>query len=214
MGMKTSPSAQPTPPSRSEPCNASSGYSKGICLGLVPAEIVLSIYVAVALVTNSIGLPSLVPSAQAAEASPSITAPAWELKDVDGKTVKSSDFAGKVVVLDFWATWCPPCKAEIPGFVELQKQYGDKGLVIVGVSLDEQGPEVVTPFMKQFSINYPVVMGDAKIVQAFGGIRGIPTTFVIDRSGKIVSGHVGFAPRKPSRRKSCRSSRGSETSEF
>ena len=196
MGMKTSPSAQPTPPSRSEPCNASSGYSKGICLGLVPAEIVLSIYVAVALVTNSIGLPSLVPSAQAAEASPSITAPAWELKDVDGKTVKSSDFAGKVVVLDFWATWCPPCKAEIPGFVELQKQYGDKGLVIVGVSLDEQGPEVVTPFMNQFSINYPVVMGDAKIVQAFGGIRGIPTTFVIDRSGKIVSGHVGFAPKE------------------
>jgi peroxiredoxin len=78
----------------------------------------------------------------------------------------------------------------------LQKQYGDKGLVIVGVSLDEQGPEVVTPFMKQFSMNYPVVMGDAKIVQAFGGISGIPTTFVIDRSGKIVSGRVGFAPKE------------------
>jgi thiol-disulfide isomerase/thioredoxin len=149
-----------------------------------------------ALITNSIGLPSPVSSAQAAEASPSITAPAWELKDVNGKTVKSSDFAGKVVVLDFWATWCPPCKAEIPGFVELQKQYGDKGLVVVGVSLDEQGPEVVTPFMKQFSMNYPVVMGDAKIVQAFGGIRGIPTTFVIDRSGKIVSRRVGFAPKE------------------
>jgi thiol-disulfide isomerase/thioredoxin len=149
-----------------------------------------------ALIANSIGLPSLVPSAQAVEASPSITASAWELKDVEGKTVRSSDFAGKVVVLDFWATWCPPCRAEIPGFVELQKQYGDKGLVIVGVSLDQQGPEVVTPFMKQFSMNYPVVMGDAKIVQAFGGISGIPTTFVIDRSGKIVSGRVGFAPKE------------------
>ena len=121
-------------------------------------------------------------------------APAWELKDTDGKPIKSSDFAGKVVVLDFWATWCPPCKAEIPGFVELQKNYSDKGLVIVGVSLDEQGPAVVKPFMKQFGMNYPVVMGDDKIIEDFGGIQAIPTTFVIDRSGKITAKHVGFAP--------------------
>lgn len=121
------------------------------------------------------------------------TAPAWELKDVDGKKVQSADFKGKVVVLDFWATWCPPCRAEIPGFVELQKQYGDKGLVIVGVSLDEEGPSVVKPFMKKYKINYPIVMGDQKIVEAFGGVTGIPTTFVIDREGQIISKHVGFA---------------------
>lgn len=147
--------------------------------------------------TSLMGLPSFIPSAQAADVSaPSKAAPSWELKDLDGKTVKSSDFDGKVVILDFWATWCPPCKAEIPGFVELQKQYGDKGLVVIGVSLDEQGPAVVKPFMKQLGMNYPVVMGDAKIVQDFGGIEGIPTTFIIDRSGNIVAGHVGYVAKE------------------
>jgi len=155
-----------------------------------------------ALVTKAAGFPSLIPSAQAAKAddieetSTSKKVPAWELKDVDGKTVKSSDFDGKVVMLDFWATWCPPCKAEIPGFIELQKQYGEKGLVVIGVSLDEQGPDVVKPFMKQFGVNYPVVMGDAKIVQDFGGIEGLPTTFVIDRTGNIVASHIGYTSKE------------------
>ena len=147
-------------------------------------------------IASAVGLPSLIPSAHAADAPTSSKAPAWELKDTDGKLVKSSDFAGKVVILDFWATWCPPCKAEIPGFVELQKKYGEKGLVVVGVSLDGQGPGVVKPFMKQFGMNYPVVMGDAKIVQDFGGIRGIPTTFIIDRSGNAVARYVGYAPKE------------------
>ena len=122
-------------------------------------------------------------------------APAWELKDLDGKQVKSSDFDGKVVILDFWATWCPPCKAEIPGFIELQKKYGEKGLVVVGVSLDEGGPSVVKQFMNQFGINYPVVMGNIQTMEDFGG-KAIPTTFVIDRSGKIVAKHVGFASKE------------------
>jgi thiol-disulfide isomerase/thioredoxin len=147
-------------------------------------------------ITSAIGLPSLISSANAAETPAASKAPAWELKDVDGRPVKSSDFDGKVVILDFWATWCPPCKAEIPGFVELQKQYGEKGLVVIGVSLDEQGPGVVKPFMKQFGVNYPVVMGDAKIVQDFGGIKVIPTTFVIDRSGNIVARHIGYMPKE------------------
>jgi thiol-disulfide isomerase/thioredoxin len=146
-------------------------------------------------ITSIIGLPALVLSANAADTSAVSKAPAWELKDVDGNTVRSSDFAGKVVVLDFWATWCPPCKAEIPGFVELQKQYGEKGVVFVGVALDEQGPAVVKPFMKQFGMNYPIVMGDAKIVQDFGGIAAIPTTFIIDRTGNIIARHVGYVPK-------------------
>ena len=122
-------------------------------------------------------------------------APVWELKDPDGKLVKSSDFDGKVVILDFWATWCPPCKAEIPGFIELQKRYGEKGLVVVGVSVDEQGSSVVKQFMKEFAMNYPVVMGNFKMMQDFGG-TAIPTTFIIDRSGKIVSKHVGLASKE------------------
>jgi thiol-disulfide isomerase/thioredoxin len=123
-------------------------------------------------------------------------APDWKLTGLDGKTVKFSDFRGKVVILNFWATWCMPCRIEIPDLAELQKQYGDKGLAIVGVSLDEQGPEVVKKFMKQFQMTYLVVIGNEKIVAAYGGIEGIPTTFVIGRDGRIVSRHIGFAEKE------------------
>lgn len=118
--------------------------------------------------------------------------PAWELKGVDGKPVKSSDFVGKVVILDFWATWCGPCRMEIPGFIELQKRYADKGLVVVGVSLDQDGAPVVKSFMDKTGINYPVVLGDETIVNAFGGVEGIPTTFIIDHDGQIIHKHVGY----------------------
>lgn len=134
------------------------------------------------------------------ETSPVVTlasalSPAWELKDVNGKMVKSSDFSGKVVMLDFWATWCGPCRMEIPGFIELQKQYADKGLVVIGVSLDQDGASAVKPFIEKLGINYPIVLGDEVIVSAFGGIEGIPTTFIIDRAGNIVRKHVGYAPK-------------------
>jgi len=118
-------------------------------------------------------------------------APDWELKNLEGKIVKLSDFSGKVVILDFWATWCIPCRVEIPHFVELQNQYGPKGLVVIGVSLDEQGPEGVGKFVKQLAVNYPVVMGNEKIADAYG-IEGFPTTFVIDRHGRIVSRYIGY----------------------
>jgi thiol-disulfide isomerase/thioredoxin len=119
-------------------------------------------------------------------------APDWQLAGLNGKTVKFSDFRGKVVILDFWATWCAPCRIEIPQFIELQKQYGDSGLAVIGVSLDEQGPEVVKKFVKQFGVNYPVVMGNQKVVEAYGGIVAVPTAFVIDRQGRLVSQHLGY----------------------
>ena len=119
-------------------------------------------------------------------------APSWELQDLDGKTVHSSDFKGKVVVLDFWATWCPPCRAEIPGFVELQTKYQAQGLAVIGVSVDQASADTVKAFAEKMTINYPVLQSDAKIAAAFGGIDGLPTTFVIDRSGRIVKQHSGF----------------------
>ncbi len=120
-------------------------------------------------------------------------APAWKLKDVKGKTVSSEDFKGKVVVLDFWATWCPPCREEIPGYIALQKKYGKDGLVIVGVSVDdgERASEMVQLFIKKVGVNYPIVMGDADVAQSFGGIEMYPTTFIIDREGKIRDRKVG-----------------------
>jgi thiol-disulfide isomerase/thioredoxin len=125
---------------------------------------------------------------------PPTPAPAWKLKDVDGKVVSSDQFKGKVVVLDFWATWCPPCKAEIPGYVELQKKYGADGLVFVGVSVDEEGPEVVRKFVKDHAINYPIVMFDEGIIKAYAILEGYPTTFIIDRDGKIRDKKVGKRP--------------------
>lgn len=118
-------------------------------------------------------------------------APNFELTDLEGRPLSLEQLKGKVVIVDFWATWCPPCRLEIPGFVRLQEEYGPKGLQIVGLSMDD-GPEVVREFMAQMKINYPVAIVGADIAKAFGGIEAIPTTFVIDRQGRIVSRHVGY----------------------
>lgn len=119
-------------------------------------------------------------------------APDFSLKRArDGKEVKLSDYKGKVRIVDFWATWCPPCKAEIPDFISLQKQYQKQGLEVIGVSVDRGGPDVVNQFAKEHGINYTSLMASEEAVAAYGGIRGIPTTFVIDRQGNIVKKYVG-----------------------
>jgi peroxiredoxin len=125
-----------------------------------------------------------------------LPAPAWQLRGLDGKTVHSSDFKGKVVILDFWATWCPPCRMEIPGFVELQKQYEKQGLAVVGVSEDAISPVEVKKFTQELGVNYPIVLADAGTSQAYGGIEALPTTFVIDRAGRIVKEHLGFTEKE------------------
>jgi thiol-disulfide isomerase/thioredoxin len=119
-------------------------------------------------------------------------APAWTLTDISGKVIHSTDLKGKVVVLDFWATWCGPCRIEIPGFIALQKEYGDQGLTVIGASVDEGGPTVVKKFAGQIGINYPVGVADDSIQAAFGGIVGLPTTFIIDRQGRFVRKHLGL----------------------
>lgn len=118
--------------------------------------------------------------------------PRWELPDMDGNVVHSKEFAGKVVVVNFWATWCPPCVQEIPGFVSLHEKYARKGLAVIGIALDERGPQVVKPFLKQHGVSYTVLVGDTPVQLAFGGLDGLPTTFVFDRSGKLVKKHEGF----------------------
>ncbi len=118
-------------------------------------------------------------------------APSWKLQDLDGKPVTLDQFKGKVVVLDFWATWCPPCRAEIPGYTDLMRKYEKEGLVIVGASVDQGGPDVVKPFAQKMGINYPLVMADEATATAYGATEAIPTTIIIDRAGQIRDRKVG-----------------------
>lgn len=118
-------------------------------------------------------------------------APEFSVVDLEGQPLRLSELRGKVVILDFWATWCPPCREEIPGFVELQAEYGDQGLVIIGFSVDDGDLGGVRAFMKEFRMNYPVAVADRELQALYGPIRYVPTTFVIDRAGRIVSEHVG-----------------------
>ncbi len=118
-------------------------------------------------------------------------APAFTLADLDGKAVSSEAFKGKVVILDFWATWCPPCKAEIPHFVRLQSKYRGQGLEVVGLALDAGGAKDVRPFAEDHGVNYTMLIGNEDVTKAYGNITMIPTTFVIDRNGKIRHRFVG-----------------------
>ncbi len=120
-------------------------------------------------------------------------APNFALKDVDGKTVHLSDYKGKVVLLDFWATWCAPCKIEIPWFMEFEQQYKDKGFAVLGVSMDEDGWTVVKPYLQQLKINYRIVLGNDKVGDAYGGVDSLPTTLLIDREGRVAATHVGLS---------------------
>jgi cytochrome c biogenesis protein CcmG/thiol:disulfide interchange protein DsbE len=119
-------------------------------------------------------------------------APDFTLKDTDGKTVHLSDYKGKVVLLDFWATWCPPCKVEIPWFMEMQRKEKDKGLEVLGVAMDDNGWEDVKPFLADMKVNYRVVVGDSATSDAYGGVEQLPTTFFVDRNGKIAAIHIGL----------------------
>ncbi len=121
----------------------------------------------------------------------------FTVKDITGKPVSFASFKGKVVILDFWATWCGPCKIEIPAFVELQSKYRDRGLAILGFSVDDPIEKLV-PFAEKFKMNYPVLLGYDRddVQESFGPIWGLPTTFVIGRDGKICKKHTGMATKE------------------
>jgi thiol-disulfide isomerase/thioredoxin len=106
--------------------------------------------------------------------------------------VKLSDYKGKVVLLNFWATWCGPCKVEIPWFMDFQKAYKDRDFAVVGVSMDEDGWDAVKPYVEQKKMNYRVVLGNDQVSQLFGNVDSLPTTIVIDREGRIASMHIGL----------------------
>lgn len=124
-----------------------------------------------------------------------VAVPALSMKTLDGRVLSSADWRGKVTILNFWATWCAPCRAEIPDLVALQQKYGEK-LQIIGISEDEEPPEVVKRFADQYHINYPVVMKTPEIAQAFPGIYALPTTVILDRELRVVQRHVGLLNRE------------------
>ena len=158
-------------------------------------------------ITRSSRMPSADSSVAATQASMGVTtenqahpAPAFAMKDVDGKIVHLSDFRGKIVVLNFWATWCPPCRKEIPDFMELQKQYG-AGVQFIGVALDEEGLAAVKPYLAAHPISYPTLVpekisspdnADSKAIASYGDMTSIPVTFVIDRKGMVRTSYVGM----------------------
>jgi thiol-disulfide isomerase/thioredoxin len=124
-----------------------------------------------------------------------VVAPDFELEGLDGKNVKLSSLRGKAVLLNFWATYCGPCKIEMPWFVEMQKEFGPQGFQIVGVAMDDASTEDIAKFAKDMSVNYPILMGKESVGASYGGVTVLPTTFFLDRDGKVIAREFGLQSR-------------------
>lgn len=124
------------------------------------------------------------------------TAPAFTLKNAQGQAVKLADYKGKVVLVNFWATWCGPCEAEIPWFIEFQQKYKDRDFAVLGISMDDDGWKSVTPYVESHKMNYQVLLGDQVVAQQYGDIDSLPTSFVLDRQGRIAATHIGLVDKR------------------
>lgn len=153
---------------------------------------VVGLALGIALLSNTLSkaAPSLVVAAKRS------SAPAFTLKDSSGRDVRLADYQGKVVLLNFWATWCGPCKAEIPWFVEFEKKYQNAGLVVVGVSMDEDGWKSVRPYMDTMHVSYRVLLADESVAAKYGGIESLPLTLLIDRQGLLAARHIGLTSKR------------------
>ena len=123
-------------------------------------------------------------------------APPFKLKDSSGGEVTLASLKGKVVLLNFWATWCGPCQIEIPWFIEFEDKYKDRGFTVVGVSFDDDGWISVRPYMAAHKINYRIAIGSDELSQLYGGVDSLPTSFIIDRTGRIAATHVGLVDKR------------------
>jgi len=146
---------------------------------------------ALALLLASCSRPSSLPSELKSEGQRK-PAPNFSLKDADGNAVNLADYRGKVVLVNFWATWCGPCEAEIPWFIEFEKKYKDQGFAVLGVSMDDDGWKSVRPYVASHKINYRVMIGSEVVSQQFGEIESLPTSFVLAREVRIASNHIGL----------------------
>jgi cytochrome c biogenesis protein CcmG/thiol:disulfide interchange protein DsbE len=151
----------------------------------------LGLVVGLALLINHVGPLTVIRDLQGRSA-----APDFVLTDVDGRQMRLSDYKGKVVLLNFWATWCGPCEYEIPWFVEFENKYKDSGFAVLGVSLDEDGWKSVRPYMEQKKMNYRVALGDDTTTHRYGGIEALPESLLIDRDGRIAAKQIGLASKR------------------
>jgi peroxiredoxin len=150
----------------------------------------LVILTALAFLPRSLSAESLIKEAERHRA------PDFELADADGKITHLSDYPAKVVLIDFWATWCVPCKAEIPWFNEFEQKYKDQGFAVLGISRDEDGWAKVKPYIERLHMTYRVLMGDAKTAYKYGKVEGLPVAFLVDRERRVAAIHFGLVSKK------------------
>jgi thiol-disulfide isomerase/thioredoxin len=123
-------------------------------------------------------------------------APTFELRDADGNIARIADYKGKVVLINFWATWCVPCKEEIPWLIEFERKYKDEGFAVIGIDRDETGWPFARPYMQKMGMNYRVVIGDRRTAYKYGAADSLPATYLIDKQGRVAAIHFGLVSRK------------------